>query len=395
MALVTDRPATPATPAIRSRARRSRLRKAIYVLLVLIVLVAVGLGYEGWRYSSQLIEVSPSRPNYTLQVYAVHAHTIRLASTDSTRRPGTYGIDWPGGRATIGTIISSDAKTVVRRVTGGSLRGLKPGMRVDLDVAVYGSPAPFHLAYRTVTVPGPLGWMPAWYIPGKLHTWAILVHGHKANRKDPLRAVPTLAHLGLPVLDMTYRNDIGAPSSGDHLYHLGDTEWRDLQAGVRYALSHGARNVILYGFSMGGNIVVSFLHHSSYAGKVRASVLDAPALNWAAVIDWHAEQSSLPRIFTWVEAPIIKEVVALRLGTWSLDAVNQVQNLSDLKTPILLFHGTADTNVPIGPSRELAHERPDIVTFYAVKGAEHTQEWNIKSSLYNARLEAFLTRVLG
>ncbi|HEX8917894.1 MAG TPA: prolyl oligopeptidase family serine peptidase, partial [Chloroflexota bacterium] len=222
----------------------------------------------------------------------------------------------------------------------------------------------------------------------------LLVHGHASNRAEGMRPLPTLAGLGLPVLDMTYRNDSGAPSSSDHLYHLGATEWQDVQAGVRYALAHGARNIVLYGYSMGGNLVESFLHHSAYAGRVRAVVLDAPALNWSAVLDWHATHSSLPGLFKDVEMPLIKQIAAWRMGMWNLDPLNQVRLAGELKAPTLLFHGTSDTNVPITTSAAFARARPDLVTFVPVAGAEHTSSWNVAPTMYTAKLKAFLTRTL-
>jgi pimeloyl-ACP methyl ester carboxylesterase len=205
-----------------------------------------------------------------------------------------------------------------------------------------------------------------------------------------LRPLPVLHGLGLPVLDMTYRNDVGAPPSPDHLYHLGATEWQDLQAGVRYALAHGAHDVILYGYSMGGGIVESFLRHSPYAGRARAVVLDAPALDWNAVLDLQAGQRNLPGILT----EVAKRVVAYRLGLSSLDSLDAVRAARVLRSPTLLFQGTADTTVPVGPSVALAQARPDIVTYVRVVGAEHTQEWNADPAAYMSRLSAFLVRVL-
>jgi pimeloyl-ACP methyl ester carboxylesterase len=189
---------------------------------------------------------------------------------------------------------------------------------------------------------------------------------------------------------MKYRNDAGAPASPDHIYHLGVTEWQDVQAGVRYALAHSASDVILYGYSMGGGVVEYFLHHSPYAGRVRAVVLDSPALDWNAVLDLQANQRSLPGILTVVG----KRIVAYRLGLSNLDPLDATRSAASLRAPTLLFQGTKDTTIPVGPSAAFARARPDIVTYVVVPGAEHTQPWNVDPAAYDARLKAFLNRVL-
>ena len=98
---------------------------------------------------------------------------------------------------------------------------------------------------------------------------------------ETLRALPTLAAEGFPLLVITCRNDAGAPASPDHRYHLGGTEWEDVEAGVRYALEHGAQDIALFGWSMGGCIVETFLHRSAHAGRVRAVVLEFADLELA------------------------------------------------------------------------------------------------------------------
>jgi uncharacterized protein len=375
--------------ATRPRGRR-RLRLTLIALLASLLILAVGgLSAAAWYFSSQLLDVRPDRPNYNLQVLALGRTTIELPRTGSTQRPGVYGLDWPGGRLILGSIISMNRRAVIRKISGSHAR-LRPGDSVDFDVAVYGTPTGLHLPYRTVQIADTLGQMSAWFIPGRGHIWAILVHGYKANRTDPLRVAPALISLGLPILDLSYRNDVGAPSSPDNLYHLGASEWQDLDAGVRYALARGAKEIVLYGFSMGGGIVESFMYRAASAGRVRAVILDAPALDWSATIDLAARERGLPSFL----ATITERVIAWRIGLWSLDDINAVKESARLKTPTLLFHGRDDRLVPIGPSIALAHARPDLVTFYPVAGAAHTESWNVGPARYVARLTTFLKRVL-
>ena len=53
-----------------------------------------------------------------------------------------------------------------------------------------------------------------------------------------------------------------------------------------------------------------------------------------------------------------------------------VRRHEELCHPVLLIHSADDEFVPVGPSRELARARPDLVTFAEWTVARHTKEWN-------------------
>jgi pimeloyl-ACP methyl ester carboxylesterase len=379
----------PVLQPVRVRRKRRRLWWVVGIVLALFGLAVAGLLGAAWYFSSQLLDVTHEPDSYSLRVLALHGSTVDVTRNGDSSRQGTFGLMWHGGRALVGAIVASDARSVRRRISGNT-QGLKVGTPVRIDGWLYASPAAFHQSYRTLSFPDPLGRMPAWYVPGRRRTWVILVHGYGATRREGLRSFPVLEGLGLPVLDIAYRNDVGAPPSPDHLYHLGASEWEDVQAGVRYALSRGAHDVILDGYSMGGGVVESFLHHSAYAPRVRAVVLDSPAVDWNRVLDLQAGKRNLPGVLT----AVAKRVVAYRLGLSSLDDLDAIRNAGQLRAPTLLFQGTADTTVGPGGSTALAHARPDIITFVSVPGAEHTEEWNVDPNAYDARLKAFLLHVL-
>lgn len=369
--------------------RHHRLRRLFYLSAGLAVLACTVLLGTGWYFSSQLLDVTHTPDAYSARVLAVSRNSIELTRTASTAQPGLYALAWRGGRALVGAVTALHRSDVVRRFSGNT-DSLKIGTPVRIDIWVYRSPADLHLRYRTVNIPDALGPMPAWYIPGRRDTWVIIVHGYKSNRVEGLRPLATLTSLGFPVLDLSYRNDLGAPASSDHLYHLGASEWLDLQAGVRYAIVHGAHSVILYGYSMGGAIVEYFLGHSIYAGKVRAVVLDSPVLDWGAALDLQARERGLPNILTVVGM----QIVAHRIGLTSLQPLNAIRNAAHLHAPTLLIQGTADTMVPVAPSAVFARALPRLVTYVVVPGAEHTQAWNVNPAAYASRLKAFLGRIV-
>jgi hypothetical protein len=74
----------------------------------------------------------------------------------------------------------------------------------------------------------------------------------------------------------------------------------------------------------------------------------------------------------------------------SLDAL---RHTADFHLPILLFHGSEDTLVPISISNAFAGALPRWVTYYRLPRAEHVESWNVDPSLYDQRVRTFLNRV--
>jgi len=319
----------------------------------------------------------------------VSDNRVVLAREDDSARPGVYGIEWRGGRAIVGAIVAEDSDAVTRHLRGVEGR-LVPGKDVAIDPDVYaGDPTQaLGLPSASVEVRGELGAMPAWLVPGPSRTWAIVVHGHNGSPEEGLRLAPELHHLGLPTLLITYRNDLGAPASPDGYNHLGLTEWRDLAAAARFARAHGAERLVLIGYSMGGAVVTQFMERSPLASGVAGLVLDAPALDWQAVLEFSATEMGLP---SFLALPVEWATETRIDADWS--SLDAVQHAEDFHLPILLFHGEDDDTVPISASEDFAAALPRWVDFFPVPFARHTGEWNVDPPLYQRRLRAFLAGI--
>ena len=352
---------------------------------LVVIFVALVLGV-GWYFSDNLLDPIHPRISENLRAYALADGRITLPSTAKTRTRQVWGLAWRGGYGQLFGPVNVSRSRVSRRfrILDGTLR---PGMKVGLDVDAYPSDprAAFGLAYRTVAVRSSLGLFPAWEVPGRGGTWVIFVHGRGATRRVALRVLPTIVRLGLPSLDITYRNDPGAPRSPDGLYHLGKTEWLDLQSAAQWALNHGATRLVLMGWSMGGAIVSQFMHSSPLAGRVAGLILDAPVLDWNATLSLGGDRAGLPGFETWIAG----EIASHRIGI-NFSAFDQVRRAHEFHVPILLFHGTADTTVPIGPSDAFAAALPRLVTLIKTPGAGHVESWNVDPRRYDAAVRSFL-----
>ena len=216
------------------------------------------------------------------------------------------------------------------------------------------------------------------------------------DRLDTIKIVPALHRLGLPVLMISYRNDAGAPQDPSGMLRYGLTEWQDLAAAVQYALLHGARQLLLVGYSMGGAIVASFLERSPLGARVAGVILDSPMTDLSRAVDHGASRQTLPLVGLPLPqslTDVAKWIAGWRYGVdWtSLDYLN---GAAKLQAPILLFQGTADTKVPPATSDQLASLARDV-TYIRVAGADHLNSWNLDPARYDQAVQAFVGRVLG
>lgn len=312
--------------------------------------------------------------------------------------PGVEGIAWDRGYVTTSELVSSteadsgdltDVRTMVED-------GIAPpvGTEVRLDSYAYpGDPEQaFGIPFETVRYNSDIDSFPAWYIDGSSSTWVVIVHGKGAELAESLRIIPTLHALNFPILVINYRNDPGTTMDPSGYYQFGATEWVDLHAAVLYAEENGSKEHILVGYSMGGAIVTSYLSQSSLRNRTRAAILDSPVLSLEATIDFQAENSSLPVIGTAIPEQL--STFSKWIASWRFDIdwdeTNYLARTGELHTPMLIFHGSADTSVPLATSQRMQQLRPDITTLVETE-ASHVRSWNESPEDYEAAILEFLT----
>ncbi|MBT2896723.1 MULTISPECIES: alpha/beta fold hydrolase [unclassified Streptomyces] len=350
------------------------------------------------RYASDVaLKAAPGRPlpaDRRLTVHATAAGQVTLTRSFSALRPGTYGLSGPGVHAVVGPVVegaSQAADTVVRRLESVGRGLLEPGAKVRLTPALYdGDPGgDLGLDHQEVEIPGELGTLPAWYVPGARDTWVITVHGLGTTRAHPMNLMGFLREQSFPVLDLAYRGDPGAPRPADGLGHFGASEWRDLDAALRWALRHGARDVIVHGWSTGATMALYAAVESPLRDRISGLVLDSPVLDWALTLRALAAARGVP-------AALLPLAVRAAQGRTGMNAAPLLETSApaSLRTPTLILHGPDDTIAPWDASRELAALRPDLVSLHAVPQAPHASMWNAGPARYEETLRRFLTPLM-
>lgn len=368
------------------------------------------------------------------------AGQVRLAATVETTVDGVYSLRFASGagHARIGAVRSWSPSTaeVVREVEEVYSGDLSTAARGWWSGTVYPDPGAAGFAYEEVEIPLEMGPAPCWVVPadqlpapapdpsaapergpgpgdgtGPRHEgtadvtiapgaggdpgagggaggarrehpgpWAIMVHGRGAQRMEAIRALRTAHELGMTSLVISYRNDREAPSSPDRRYGLGFTEWKDVQLAISYAKLHGASEIVLFGWSMGGAICLQTADLSIYRDDIAGLVLTGPVVDWISLLAHHTTSRRIPpRI-----ARRATSLISTRRGRWltglaapvDLGSLDWLTRADQLRTPTLILHSEDDEFVPDSASKRLAelNDRVETVSFLR---ARHTKEWNV------------------
>ncbi|WP_426940149.1 alpha/beta hydrolase [Pseudarthrobacter sp. S6] len=328
---------------------------------------------------------------------------VELPASAWTTAPGRYSIWFSNGtgHACIGEIVSTDASAgtvtrLVERVDSGDLQNAKTGIWSGY---VYPTPEPLGLPFSDVQIPVENGLAPAWkFTPtqasGDSSTWAIHIHGLGGSKAGALRGVPVANRLGYTSLVVSLRNDRDAPASKDARYHLGQSEWDDVEAAVSYAVGQGARQIVLFGWSLGASIALQLAASSEFRDLISRLVLNAPVIDWSSTLMANARSSLLPgwgarlglqmlgssgtRWITGLDAPL------------SFHTLDFLARADELSVPILVIHNEGDRSTPFAISREFVTRRPELATLLTFPSAEHTQEWNSDPDGWDAAVENWL-----
>jgi fermentation-respiration switch protein FrsA (DUF1100 family) len=119
-------------------------------------------------------------------------------------------------------------------------------------------------------------------------------------------------------------------------------------------------------------------------------------LDFSRSVDLGASRQTLPLVGLPLPqslTDVAKWIAGWRYGVdWG--SLDYLDGVGKLQAPMLLFHGTTDTRVPVATSDELARIGHDV-TYVRVRGADHLDAWNLDPAGYDRAVGTFVDRVLG
>lgn len=328
---------------------------------------------------------------------------IRIDLDDYTKAPGDFGVFDPVTEkyTRVGevTLINEDQKYVERRIdpSGSEPGGLGP--IVDWTPDVFFEPSAVNGRYEEVDIPTAYGAAPAWLFEAEdTDVWVIHIHGSWTDRSIMFRDVHAFSSLGFTSLVPTFRSDAEVSPPQRESSHLGQTEWRDVDCAVSYAVARGARRIILSGWSMGGTIALLTAERSAHRDRIVGLVLVGPVTSWRKAISAGAARAGVPAIgaglvMRLLQAPSFARMLGLEEPI-DFDALDWVDVPNRVKVPTLVLHSTADLEVPWEISAAFQRANPATVTLISLPEAHHTQEWNASPSIFTKELTSWVSRTI-
>ena len=228
-----------------------------------------------------------------------------------------------------------------------------------------------------------------WYCPTPLkRRLIVLVHGMGGSRDEMARIARDLHGEGYDVLLFDLR---GHGASDRSRLYMGARERVDLRAVLDWAGRHGysSDRVGWLGYSMGAS---TLLMEAAQNARIRAVVLDSPFGNLPELLDRQlTDHSHLPKWFN----PGILAAARLAYGVRTDNLVPTRSALQWGRRPMLLFHGEADSIVPVAQARQIARTIGPTCQVVILPGVEHVGSYNRGPGRYIAAVDRFFDRNLA
>jgi pimeloyl-ACP methyl ester carboxylesterase len=328
---------------------------------------------------------------------------VRIDLDDYTKAHGDFAVFDPTAERYIRvgevTLIDEDQKFVERRIHPTGSGPVSLGPFVDWTPDVFFEPSAVAGRFEEVHIPTAYGAAPAWLFEGRnADIWVIHIHGSWTDRSIMFRDVHAFSPLGFTSLVPSFRSDLEVSPPQADSSHLGQTEWRDVESAVAYAVAHGARQIILSGWSMGGTIALLTAEHSAYRDRIAGIVLVGPVTSWRKTIAAGAEAAGVPAVgaglvMSLLQAPPFAKMLGLEEPI-NFDALEWVDIPNRVSIPTLVLHSSADQEVPWEISAAFQRANPDTVTLITLPEAHHTQEWNVSPHTFTNELTGWITKTI-
>jgi fermentation-respiration switch protein FrsA (DUF1100 family) len=224
-----------------------------------------------------------------------------------------------------------------------------------------------------------------WYFPAspeRPHLGTIVqFHGNAENMTSHFASLVWAVHSGYDLLAFDYRGygkSEGNPSQeGVNL---------DAVAAIHYAQTRNptplSRDLVLYGQSLGGAILLRALDDVRDRSRILAVVVDSTFYSYRAMGRAFLAQSFITWLFQPLACVLISDAYQPR------DSIARVAPL-----PLLVIHGDVDPVVPFSMGQKVYELAGSPKTFWPIAGGHHVDSMEVEDRRYRDLLLAYLAKL--
>ncbi|OGF51132.1 MAG: hypothetical protein A2231_00700 [Candidatus Firestonebacteria bacterium RIFOXYA2_FULL_40_8] len=250
-----------------------------------------------------------------------------------------------------------------------------------------GNPAVFNIQFEKITFVTKdniivYGWWVSQKNNGKC---VILCHGLGADKGDMLNYIPFLYKKGYSCLAFDFR---GHGESKEKYTSLGFNEVKDLLAAVDFVKTKGVKHIGVIGRSMGA---AASIRTAEVCPDIQAVVADSSFARLSDMI--RSYSSKFYHLPYYPMVPFAAFLAKIRSG-FKYETVNPVESAAKMKTPLLLFHGTADGNIPPANSEKILAAALGPKKLILVKDADHIESLSKDQLNYSKEVLKFFGEYL-
>ena len=232
-----------------------------------------------------------------------------------------------------------------------------------------------------------------WFVKNENLDSVIMVHGVDSNKADGymLDLMKDIYDMGFSVFAFDLRAH--GDSEGKDL-GLAYIEKKDLAAAVRHIkIDHNVTDIVLYGVSYGGTIVIS---NPNIDSSVKGIIADSPFYDLPELLASEvANRTFIPEsIARLLKFGIIRSVDIL-YDIKTEDIISGIQSIKDFQNSVLLFHCIADDRVPISHSERIMGFLPPDSSLIIYKNCDHANGYDNNKEDYIHYLENYMHASFG